>query len=167
MMDSWGYGGYGPIRTIIWIILVIAIVAGIVWRVVRAQQKKVILNRIVQARLRSITAKTFRSSAKFHRLCAAARCLVPLFRGPEVLSSPGLNVRVVKRSSDLTVTLLSHCPLMALIGHSDCAPNCLLLAQCGHSNHVHECPHLGNSGHWLAHSRFLYMNRQKREQVAV
>jgi len=40
MMDSWGYGGYGPIRTIIWIILVIAIVAGIVWRVVRAQQKK-------------------------------------------------------------------------------------------------------------------------------
>src|SRR5262249_35559552 len=115
--------------------------------------------------LRSITAKTFRSSAKFHRLCAAARCLVPLFRGQEVLSSPGLYVRVVKRSSDLTVTLVSHCPLMALIGHSDCAPNCLLLAQCGHSNHVHECPHLGNSGHWLAHSRFLYMNRQKREQA--
>jgi hypothetical protein len=44
MVDSWGYGGYGPFHMIIWIILVIAFVAGVVWRVVRAQQKKVILN---------------------------------------------------------------------------------------------------------------------------
>jgi hypothetical protein len=40
MMDSWGYGGYGPFHMRIWIILVIAFVAGVVWRVVRAQQKK-------------------------------------------------------------------------------------------------------------------------------
>jgi len=40
MMDSWGYGGYGPFHMIIWIILVIAFVAAVVWRVVRAQQKK-------------------------------------------------------------------------------------------------------------------------------
>jgi hypothetical protein len=40
MMDSWGYGGYGPIHMRIWIILVIAFVAGVVWRVVRARQKK-------------------------------------------------------------------------------------------------------------------------------
>jgi len=39
MMDSWGYGGYGPFHMIIWIILVIAFVAAVVWRVVRAQQK--------------------------------------------------------------------------------------------------------------------------------
>jgi hypothetical protein len=40
MVDSWGYGGYGPFHTMVWIILVIAFVAGVVWRVVRAQQKK-------------------------------------------------------------------------------------------------------------------------------
>lgn len=40
MVDSWGYGGYGPFHMIVWIILVIATVAGVVWRVVRAQQKK-------------------------------------------------------------------------------------------------------------------------------
>ena len=39
LVDRWGYGGYGPIHTIIWIILVIAFV-GVMWRVVRAQQKK-------------------------------------------------------------------------------------------------------------------------------
>jgi hypothetical protein len=32
-MDSWGYGGYGPFHTVIWIILGIVIVAGIVWRI--------------------------------------------------------------------------------------------------------------------------------------
>jgi len=31
-MDPWGYGGYGPFHTVIWIILGIAFVAGIVWR---------------------------------------------------------------------------------------------------------------------------------------
>jgi uncharacterized membrane protein len=40
LVDRWGYGGYGPIHMIIWIILVIAFVAGVMWRVVRAQQKK-------------------------------------------------------------------------------------------------------------------------------
>ena len=40
MIESWGYGGYGPFHMIIWIILGIAIVAGVAWRVVRAQQKK-------------------------------------------------------------------------------------------------------------------------------
>ena len=32
MTDPWGYGGYGPFHLIIWIILGIAFVAGIVWR---------------------------------------------------------------------------------------------------------------------------------------
>jgi hypothetical protein len=32
MIDSSGYGGYGPFHTVIWIILGIAFVAGIVWR---------------------------------------------------------------------------------------------------------------------------------------
>jgi hypothetical protein len=32
LVDRWGYGGYGPIHMIIWIILVIAIVAGVMWR---------------------------------------------------------------------------------------------------------------------------------------
>ena len=40
LVDRWGYGGYGPVHMIIWIILVIAFVAGVMWRVVRAQQKK-------------------------------------------------------------------------------------------------------------------------------
>ena len=44
MVDSWGYGGYGPFHMIIWIILVIAFVTGVVWRVVRRNRKKVILN---------------------------------------------------------------------------------------------------------------------------
>jgi hypothetical protein len=44
MIESWGYGGYGPFHMIIWIILGFAIVAGVAWRLVRAQQKKVILN---------------------------------------------------------------------------------------------------------------------------
>jgi hypothetical protein len=35
-----GYGGYGPFHMIIWMILVIAAAAGVVWRIVRAQQKK-------------------------------------------------------------------------------------------------------------------------------
>jgi hypothetical protein len=39
LLDPWGYGGYGPIHMIIWIILVIAFVAGITWRVVRAQRQ--------------------------------------------------------------------------------------------------------------------------------
>jgi len=32
MTDPWGYGGYGRFHLIIWIILGIAFVAGIVWR---------------------------------------------------------------------------------------------------------------------------------------
>jgi hypothetical protein len=32
MMDSWGYGGYGPFHTVIWIILAIAFVIGMAWR---------------------------------------------------------------------------------------------------------------------------------------
>ena len=40
MVDSWGYGGYGPFHMIIWMILVIAAVASVIWRIVRAQQKK-------------------------------------------------------------------------------------------------------------------------------
>jgi hypothetical protein len=44
LVDRWGYGGYGPIHMIIWIILVIAFVVGVMWRIVMAQQKKVILN---------------------------------------------------------------------------------------------------------------------------
>jgi hypothetical protein len=31
--DPWGYGGYGPFHMVVWIILGIATVAGIVWRV--------------------------------------------------------------------------------------------------------------------------------------
>jgi hypothetical protein len=33
MVDSWGYGGYGLFHMIVWIILVIATAAGVVWRV--------------------------------------------------------------------------------------------------------------------------------------
>ena len=32
MTDPWGYGGYEPFHMVIWIILGIAFVAGIVWR---------------------------------------------------------------------------------------------------------------------------------------
>ena len=32
LTDSWGYGGYGPIHALIWIILGIAVVVGIGWR---------------------------------------------------------------------------------------------------------------------------------------
>lgn len=39
MVDSWGYGGYGPFHMTMWMILVIALVAGVVWRVVRAQKQ--------------------------------------------------------------------------------------------------------------------------------
>jgi hypothetical protein len=31
-MDSWGYGGYGPFHMVIWIILAIAFVVGMAWR---------------------------------------------------------------------------------------------------------------------------------------
>jgi hypothetical protein len=33
MMEPWGYGGYGQAHMVIWIILGIAAVAGIVWRI--------------------------------------------------------------------------------------------------------------------------------------
>jgi hypothetical protein len=32
-MEPWGYGGYGQFHMIVWIILAIAVVAGIVWRI--------------------------------------------------------------------------------------------------------------------------------------
>ena len=31
-MEPWGYGGYGQFRMVVWIILAIAVVAGVVWR---------------------------------------------------------------------------------------------------------------------------------------
>jgi hypothetical protein len=31
-MEPWGYGGYGQFHMVIWIILAIALVAGVVWR---------------------------------------------------------------------------------------------------------------------------------------
>ena len=31
-MEPWGYGGYGQFHMVIWIILAIAAVAGVVWR---------------------------------------------------------------------------------------------------------------------------------------
>jgi hypothetical protein len=31
-MEPWGYGGYGQFQMVIWIILAIAVVAGVVWR---------------------------------------------------------------------------------------------------------------------------------------
>jgi hypothetical protein len=31
-LDSWGYGGYGLFHMVVWIILGIAFVAGITWR---------------------------------------------------------------------------------------------------------------------------------------
>jgi phosphotransferase system glucose/maltose/N-acetylglucosamine-specific IIC component len=31
-MEPWGYGGYGQFHMVIWIILAIAVVAGVVWR---------------------------------------------------------------------------------------------------------------------------------------
>ena len=39
LVDSWGYGGYGPFHVIVWIILVIAFLAGVTWRVVTAQRQ--------------------------------------------------------------------------------------------------------------------------------
>jgi hypothetical protein len=39
LAEPWGYGGYGPDHAIIWIILVIAFVVGVMWRVVRAQSQ--------------------------------------------------------------------------------------------------------------------------------
>ena len=33
MMNGWGYGGYGPFHLIIWIVILIAIVALVVWLV--------------------------------------------------------------------------------------------------------------------------------------
>lgn len=39
LMEPWGYGGYGPIHMIIWIILVIAFTGGVMWRVLRAQRQ--------------------------------------------------------------------------------------------------------------------------------
>jgi hypothetical protein len=32
MMEPWGYGGYGPFHTVVWIILAVAFVAGMAWR---------------------------------------------------------------------------------------------------------------------------------------
>ena len=32
-MEQWGYGGYGQFHMIVWIILAIAVVAGVVWRI--------------------------------------------------------------------------------------------------------------------------------------
>jgi len=31
-METWGYGGYGQFHMVVWIILAIAVVAGVVWR---------------------------------------------------------------------------------------------------------------------------------------
>ena len=31
-MEPWGYGGYGQFHMVVWIILAIAVVAGVVWR---------------------------------------------------------------------------------------------------------------------------------------
>lgn len=76
MVDSWGYGGYGPFHMIVWIILVIATVAGVVWRVVRAQQKKVILNSFCSG---TVAGSNSKDIPQFVRL--------------------GLDVRVVKRAS--------------------------------------------------------------------
>jgi hypothetical protein len=39
LVDPWGYGGYGPFHLIVWIILVIAFLAGVTWRVVTAQRQ--------------------------------------------------------------------------------------------------------------------------------
>ena len=39
LVDPWGYGGYGPFHVIVWIILVIAFLAGVTWRVVTAQRQ--------------------------------------------------------------------------------------------------------------------------------
>ena len=39
LVDPWGYGGYGPFHIVIWIILVIVFMAGVAWRVVRAQRQ--------------------------------------------------------------------------------------------------------------------------------
>jgi hypothetical protein len=32
MLDSWGHGGYGPFHMVVWIILGVAFVTGIAWR---------------------------------------------------------------------------------------------------------------------------------------
>jgi hypothetical protein len=32
-MEPWGYGGYGQFHMIVWIILAIAVVAGVAWRI--------------------------------------------------------------------------------------------------------------------------------------
>jgi uncharacterized membrane protein len=39
LAEPWGYGGYGPIHMIIWIILAIAFVVGVMWRAVRARRQ--------------------------------------------------------------------------------------------------------------------------------
>jgi hypothetical protein len=31
-MEPWGYGGYGQFHLVVWIILAVAVVAGIAWR---------------------------------------------------------------------------------------------------------------------------------------
>ena len=32
-MGSWGYGGYRAFRTVLWVIILIALIFGIIWRV--------------------------------------------------------------------------------------------------------------------------------------
>ena len=39
LVEPWGYGDYGPFHMIIWIILVIAFVAGVTWRVVQEARR--------------------------------------------------------------------------------------------------------------------------------
>ena len=39
LVDPWGYGGYGPFHMIMWIILIIVFMAGVAWRVGRAQRQ--------------------------------------------------------------------------------------------------------------------------------
>jgi len=31
-MEPWGYGGYGQFHAAVWIVLAVAVVAGVVWR---------------------------------------------------------------------------------------------------------------------------------------
>ena len=33
MIGNWGYGGYGAFHTVLWILILIALIFGIVWRV--------------------------------------------------------------------------------------------------------------------------------------
>jgi uncharacterized membrane protein len=33
VMGSWGYGGYGAFHTVLWVLILIAFILGIIWRV--------------------------------------------------------------------------------------------------------------------------------------